>query len=58
MVRTEFFKDLNFSPGDDANNAINVDDIANVVINVMNLEQSTVVDEINVSPLKKVIKFN
>jgi hypothetical protein len=24
----------------------------------MNLEQSTVVDEINVSPLKKVIKFN
>ena len=58
MVRTEFFKDLNFSPGDDIDNAINVDDIANVVINVMNLEQSTVVDEINVSPLKKVIKFN
>ena len=58
MVRTEFFKNLKFSPGDDVDNAINSDDIANAVINVIKLEQSTVVDEINLSPLKKVVKFN
>ena len=58
MVRTDFFKNLKFSPGDDINNAINSDDIANAVINVMNMEPSTVVDEINLSPLKKVVKFN
>jgi len=58
MVRTEFFKNLKFSPGYDVDNAINSDDIANAVINVIKLEQSTVVDEINLSPLKKVVKFN
>ena len=58
MVRTEFFKNLKFSPGNDVDNAINSDDIANAVINVIKLEQSTVVDEINLSPLKKVVKFN
>ena len=58
MVRTDFFKNLKFSPGDDIHNAINSDDIANTVINVMNMEQSTVVDEINISPLKKVVKFS
>jgi len=58
MVRTKFFKNLKFSPGNDVDNAINSDDIANAVINVIKLEQSTVVDEINLSPLKKVVKFN
>ena len=58
MVRTKFFKNLKFSPGNDVDNAINSDDIANAVINVIKLEQSTVVDEINLSPLKKIVKFN
>ena len=57
MVRTDFFKNLKFSPGDDIYNAINIDDIANTVIHVMKMEQNTVVDEINLSPLKKVVKF-
>ena len=57
MVRTNFFDNLNFLPGDDLENAISVDDISNSVVNVLTLNRNTVVDEINLSPAKKVIKF-
>ena len=57
MVRTNFFDNLNFSPGDDPENAISVHDISNSVANVLTLNRNTVVDEINLSPAKKVIKF-
>ena len=57
MVRTSFFKDLKFSPGDDSNNAIDVENISSSVINILNLERNTVIDEINLSPLKKALKF-
>ena len=57
MVRTSFFKDLKFSPGDDSNNAIDVENISSSVINILKLERNTVIDEINLSPLKKVLKF-
>ncbi len=53
-VRTEFFNDLHFEPGPDLENAISAADIAQVVINVLNLPSTTVVDEINLSPLKPV----
>ena len=57
MVRTNFFNNLNFFPGDDPENAISVDDISNSVANILTLNRNTVVDEINLSPAKKVIKF-
>ncbi len=57
MVRTNFFDNLNFLPGDDQENAISVDDISNSVANILTLNRNTVVDEINLSPAKKVIKF-
>ena len=57
MVRTNFFDNLNFLPGDDLENAISVDDISNSVANILTLNRNTVVDEINLSPAKKVIKF-
>ena len=57
MVRTNFFDNLNFLPGDDPENAISVDDISNSVANILTLNRNTVVDEINLSPAKKVIKF-
>ena len=57
MVRTNFFDKLNFLPGDDLENAISVDDISNSVANILTLNRNTVVDEINLSPAKKVIKF-
>ena len=57
MVRTNFFNNLNFLPGDDLENAISIDDISNSVANILTLNRNTVVDEINLSPAKKVIKF-
>ena len=57
MVRTEFFENLSFSHGNDVANAINTDEIAKTVMNVLAMEESTVVEEINLSPLKKVVNF-
>ena len=57
MVRTSFFKNKNFQPGDEKTNAIEPDDIAQLVINILSMREGSVIDEINLSPLKKVIKF-
>ena len=56
MVRTPFFNELNFSPGDDASNAIHPNDVAELVQSILSSREGTVFDEINLSPLKKVIK--
>ena len=58
MVRTNFFEKLNFSPGDDPSNAIEASDVAQLVLSVFEMRDGTVIDEINLSPLNKVIKFN
>ena len=57
MVRTNFFENLNFEPGCDEQNVINIKDISSTVVYILNLSMTTIVDEINLSPLKKVIKF-
>ena len=57
MVKTEFFEDLNFEPGSDEENTISVKDISSTVTYILNLNRNTIVDEINLSPSKKVIKF-
>ena len=57
MVRTDFFEELNFAPGNGENNAINPDDIAETVALLLHLPKGTVVDEVNLSPLSKVIDF-
>ena len=58
MVRTNFFDKLNFSPGDDFTNAIEPYDVAQLVLSIFAMREGTVIDEINLSPLNKVIKFN
>jgi short-subunit dehydrogenase len=57
MVRTDFFRELDFAPGDDAGNAIEAGDVAEVILSVLKMRAGTVVDEINMSPQKKVIQF-
>ena len=57
MIRTDFFKNLNFEPGNDEENAINIKDISSTVAYIQDLSRNTIVDEINLSPLKKAIKF-
>ena len=58
MARTSFFDDLNFRPGDDDENAIEPTDIADIIINILSMRSGTVVDEINLTPQKKVISFD
>ena len=57
MIRTDFFENLNFEPGVDEENAINIKDVSSTVAYVLGLSRSTIVDEINLSPSKKAIKF-
>ncbi len=56
MVKSAFFDDLDFVHGESPQNAIESEDIAEVVCSIFNLRQGTVVDEINLSPLTKVIR--
>ena len=57
MVRTSFFNNLDFMPGEDKSNAIEPDDIGKIIIDVLSTRSGSVIEEINLSPLKKVIKF-
>ena len=57
MVRTSFFNNLDFMPGEDKSNAIEPDDIGKIIIDILSTRKGSVIEEINLSPLKKVIKF-
>jgi 3-hydroxy acid dehydrogenase / malonic semialdehyde reductase len=55
MVKSPFFNTLDFEPGHHDENFIIPEDIANAVQMVLSSRKETVFDEINLSPLKKVI---
>jgi short-subunit dehydrogenase len=55
MVKTEFFKGLDFAPGESAENHLLPEDVAEVILHVLSSRPGTVIDEINLSPRKKVI---
>ena len=57
MVKTAFFEQLSFEPGDDKSNFIEPEDVAEAVSFVLNSSVQIVIDEINLSPLNKVVKF-
>ena len=57
MVRSKFFDNLDFEPGNYPENAIEPDDIAKVIVEVVGAWKGTVFDEINLSPASKVIHF-
>jgi NADP-dependent 3-hydroxy acid dehydrogenase YdfG len=57
MVKTEFFEPLSFEPGDEPSNFIEPEDVAETVSYVLNSRTKIVIDEINLSPLNKVVKF-
>ncbi len=58
MVRSPFFDGLNFAPGEQPENAISTDDIADVVSQILLSSPDIVIDEINLSPRLKSIDFN
>jgi len=57
MVKTAFFEQLSFEPGDHQSNFIEPEDVAEAVSYVLNSRAQIVIDEINLSPLNKVVKF-
>jgi NADP-dependent 3-hydroxy acid dehydrogenase YdfG len=57
MVATGFFERLDFAPGTDPGQHLRPEDIAEAVHMVLQAHPGTVFDEINLSPLKRVIQF-
>ena len=55
MVKTEFFDRLDFHPGDEPDNHILPEDVAEAIVLVLGARAGTVFDEITLSPQKKVI---
>jgi len=58
MVKTPFFDEQNFRPGQDPSNYIQAEDIADCVINILHSSTNIVFDEINLSPRNKSIDFS
>lgn len=57
MVKTGFFNSLSFEPGDAEENYILPQDVADAALATLSARPGTCFDEINLSPLKKVVKF-
>lgn len=55
MVKTPFFDELDFAPGDSPENYIEAKDVADAIVWILKSRAGTVIDEVNLSPLKKVI---
>jgi 3-hydroxy acid dehydrogenase / malonic semialdehyde reductase len=57
MARTPFFDDLDFAPGPDPEHALEASQVAAAVLHALEAPLGTVIDEINLSPLKHAIDF-
>ena len=57
MVQSPFFDALDFRPGPEPDNYILPEDVAAVIVQALTARDGTVLDEINLSPQKKVIEF-
>ena len=57
LVRSPFFDSLDFEPGNLTSNAIEPDDIAKIVFELLKTRNGTIIDEINLSPVSNSINF-
>jgi len=57
MVKTHFFDKLSFQPGDAETQGLLAEDIAQAVNYILNSNNNMVIDEINLNPPNKVIRF-
>lgn len=57
MVRTEFFEELGFAPGEAPEHALLAEEVADAVVHLLGYRSGVVVDEINLSPLTRVLHF-
>lgn len=56
MARTPFFDELDFAPGDRPDNALEAADVAEAVWLAISARQGTVVEEVNLAPLSRVVR--
>ncbi len=57
MVKTPFFDDLSFQPGEGSGQSIAAEDVAEAVCFVLNASPAIVIDEINLTPATQVVQF-
>lgn len=57
MVKSSFFENLDFEPGENVENYIKTKDISELIFFLLNSSKSINYFDINLKPLKKVIKF-
>ena len=57
MVKTDFFQELTFEPGEHQSNYLNASDVADAASYIINTRIGMIVDEINLNPANKVVKF-
>ena len=57
IVKTPFYNNLKISPGKEHDEFIEPNDIADIIINILMMRIGTVIDEINLTSQKQIIKF-
>ena len=57
IVKTPFYNNLKISPGKEHDEFVEPNDIADIIINVLKMRIGTVIDEINLTSQKQIIKF-
>ncbi len=57
MVKTEFFANLSFEPSEEQEHHLLAQDVAEAASYILNSSHKMVIDEINLNPLHKVVKF-
>ncbi|MGD8265155.1 MAG: SDR family oxidoreductase [Chromatiales bacterium] len=58
MVKTSFFDTLDFQPGDEADQHLVAEDIVQALLLMLDARPGAVVQEINLQPQKRVIRFD
>ncbi len=56
MVKTDFFSNLDFEPGNAPEHALQANDVADAVLSMLNTADNAVVEEINVKPRQHVVQ--
>lgn len=51
FVRTPFFDELDFEPGDNQSNAIEAKQVADIISHIMKMDNNCVLEEINLQPI-------
>jgi 3-hydroxy acid dehydrogenase/malonic semialdehyde reductase len=57
MILSNFYDKLNFEPGENYHNKIELENMVSLINNITYCDNNMVLDEINISPMKKVVKF-